>query len=122
MKICKKCHSEKNDNEFYAQVQKGKNGQQWPYLDCYCKICRMKYTNERSIAIKIECIVYLGGKCQDCGLIDNPCIYDFHHLDPSIKELAFGNRGGKSFKSLKPELDKCILLCANCHRKRHSNN
>ena len=61
----------------------------------------------------------MGGKCADCGLKDDPSVFDFHHLDPSKKEIAFGSRGGKSFDTLKPELDKCILLCANCHRKRH---
>jgi hypothetical protein len=69
--------------------------------------------------IKEKAIEYLGGKCTDCGLVDEPCVYDFHHLDPTQKEIAFGSRGGKSFESLKPELDKCVLLCANCHRKRH---
>lgn len=120
MKNCKKCKEDKHENEYYSQIQRGKNGQEWPYLDPYCKKCRIEYSTNRSLEIKIEAINYLGGSCQDCGLIDKPCVYDFHHLDPSKKEIAFGSRGGKSFESLKPELDKCVLLCANCHRKRHS--
>lgn len=120
MKICKNCEKEKELTEFYTQQQKGKEGQVWKYYDSYCKTCRTKYQSERSIEIKQKAIDYLGGKCQDCGLIDIPCVYDFHHLDPSEKELAFGSRGGKSFETLKKELDKCVLLCANCHRKRHN--
>lgn len=120
MKVCKRCKEKKDDSAFYSHIQKGKNGQGWPYLDCYCKSCRINASNERSVDIKKQAIEYLGGKCQDCGLVDNPCVYDFHHLDPSKKALAFGTRGGKSFKTLKTELDKCVLLCANCHRKRHS--
>lgn len=119
MKKCNKCNVEKELTEFYAQQQKGKEGQIWKYYDSYCKPCRIQYTNDRSKEIKERAIEYLGGKCLDCGLIDEPCVYDFHHLDPTQKEIAFGSRGGKSFESLKHELDKCVLLCANCHRKRH---
>jgi len=122
MKICKKCNEEKEFSEFYTQTQKSNNGEKtWQYYDCYCKKCRSEYSGQRSLAIKIKAIQYLGGKCQDCGLVDSPCVYDFHHLDPSKKELAFGKRGGKSFETIKSELDKCVLLCANCHRKRHNN-
>jgi len=119
MKQCKKCCKDKDDSEFYGQVQRGSNGEEWKYLDSYCKTCRIEYSVDRSLKIKQQAIEYLGGKCMDCELIDDPCVYDFHHLDPTQKELAFGNRGGKSFETLKSELDKCILLCANCHRKRH---
>ena len=122
MKVCKKCKAEKENDEFYSQIQRGTNGQVWSYLDCYCKVCRLDYASERFKNIKIQAIEYLGGKCVDCGLVDMPCVYDFHHLDPTKKEIAFGSRGGKSFKTIKEELDKCVLLCANCHRKRHSKD
>ena len=121
MKVCNKCLIEKEDTEFYSQIQHGKDGKSWKYLDSFCKDCRTKYSIERSKAIKTKAVEYLGGKCAHCGLIDDVCVYDFHHLDPSKKELSFGNRGGLSFDKLKPELDKCILLCANCHRKVHSS-
>lgn len=119
MKKCKKCLNEKQKSEFYGQIKKGPNGQSWPYLDCYCKECRMKYTATRSIEIKTKAVNYLGGKCAICGLVDLVCVYDFHHIDPSKKEISIGDRGGMSFETLRPELDKCILLCANCHRKQH---
>lgn len=120
-KVCKKCGEEKEISEFYSQIQRGKEGQEYRYYDSYCKKCRLQYSADRSRNIKMQAIEYLGGKCQDCGVVDDPCIYDFHHLDPSKKDLAFGQRGGSSFVKLKPELDKCVLLCANCHRKRHAN-
>jgi len=67
---------------------------------------------------KLKAIEYKGGKCQICGY--NKCTrsLQFHHLDPNKKD--FGISGGtKSFEKLKPELDKCILVCANCHGEIH---
>lgn len=121
MKTCKKCNITKESSDYYSHIKKGKGNQKWKYLDSYCKKCRLNYSFTRSINVKLKSIEYLGGKCQDCGLIDLPCVFDFHHLDPAKKEIAFGSRGGKSFERLKSELDKCVLLCANCHRKRHQN-
>ena len=69
--------------------------------------------------VKMKMVEYKGGKCEICGY--NKCIeaLEFHHINP--KEKDFNISGGtKSFNSLKSELDKCILVCANCHREIHS--
>lgn len=120
-KKCKKCGIEKDESEFYHFYQKSKKdkSKKWEYLDSICKKCRAKYSDERRRNVKIKAIEYLGGKCADCGVEDDPCIYDFHHLDPNEKEISFGSKRSRSFESIKSELDKCVLLCANCHRKRH---
>lgn len=120
MKTCNACKVPKEDSEFYKQVQKSPDSSlSWDYLDSYCKACRKKAANHRKQQLKIKAVEYMGGKCADCGLIDDPCVYDFHHLDPSIKEFSFGGAGGKGFERIKVELAKCIMLCAICHRKRH---
>ena len=69
--------------------------------------------------VKRKLIEYKGGKCQVCGY--NRCqeALEFHHLDPSQKDFTISG-GTKSFESLKPEVDKCILVCANCHREIHA--
>lgn len=69
--------------------------------------------------VKRRLIEYKGGKCQICGY--NRCqeALEFHHLDPQEKDFTISG-GTKSFKLLKPEVDKCILLCANCHREIHA--
>jgi hypothetical protein len=104
---------------FYKQKQKSEvNDTVWEYSDSMCKTCRSKYSSDRRRKIKKEAIEYLGGQCIDCGIIDVPHIYDFHHLDIDKKDFSIGKQA-KSFNSIKPELDKCVLLCANCHRKRH---
>ena len=66
---------------------------------------------------KAEAVVYKGGKCALCGIIDSPCVYDFHHIDPASKDFNLGN--STSRERMFEELDKCILICSNCHRKLH---
>lgn len=65
---------------------------------------------------------YLGWECNVCKLVDKdyPQIYDFHHKDPTQKDFAI-SQTSKSLEKLKSELDKCIVLCANCHRREHAN-
>jgi hypothetical protein len=44
---------------------------------------------------------------------------DFHHLDPYKKDFSIGRNWSKSLDALKAELDKCILVCRNCHGEIH---
>ncbi len=110
-KFCTRCQETKTNDLFY----KRRNGLS---LSAYCKICTNKQTIERQQKLKKQAVEYMGGNCADCGY--NRCIaaMEFHHLDPTNKDLsAFGKL--VSFEKLKPELDKCILLCCRCHRERH---
>lgn len=68
---------------------------------------------------KIKLVEYKGGKCECCGY--SKCIeaLEFHHLDPSKKDFQISGTS-KSFEVLKKEADKCILVCANCHREIHA--
>jgi hypothetical protein len=69
-------------------------------------------------------INYYGGVCIECGEKydgTNACIFHFHHRDESTKKFAVGNQvTNKSWNSLIKEADKCDMLCANCHEKKHS--
>lgn len=74
---------------------------------------------------KEKIVKSMGGECQICGY--NTCIeaLDLHHIDPSSKDLNFGSimAHPQSWeKKIVPELRKCILLCANCHREVHYND
>lgn len=62
---------------------------------------------------------YLGGVCVDCGYFKCLRSLVFHHLDPKAKEFAIGVMINKSWAKIIKELDKCVLLCANCHGERH---
>lgn len=46
---------------------------------------------------------------------------DFHHIDESVKLFTVGNGTKRSPVALKREIAKCILICSNCHRLRHSD-
>lgn len=67
-----------------------------------------------------EAIDLLGGKCQHCGGIFPPCVYDLHHLNPAEKEFTIGENMLVGEERFKNEIKKCILLCANCHRLEHN--
>ena len=59
------------------------------------------------------------GKCWFCGE-DNPLCLEFHHRNPLEKDIAIGTVSKtRSINTLEQELDKCVLLCGNCHRKLH---
>ena len=59
----------------------------------------------------------LGGCCSICGHEFPLCCYDFHHKNPKEKECEI-RFSGSNTRILK-ELNKCILVCANCHRIIH---
>ena len=69
--------------------------------------------------LKQKLVEYKGGKCEICGY--DKCIdaLEFHHLNPSEKEFTICSGDYKSFEKAKKEADKCILVCANCHREIH---
>lgn len=68
--------------------------------------------------LKEMSVIYKGGCCEICGY--NKCInaLEFHHKDPKEKDFS---PSGKSYswERVKNEIDKCILVCANCHREIH---
>lgn len=60
-------------------------------------------------------------KCSRCGLEDTTLgFFDFHHIDPSVKDSNIGSLiSGSSMEKILKELDKCIMVCPNCHRRCH---
>lgn len=78
----------------------------------------------RGLKRKYEYILRRGGKCECCGYNKNLAALEFHHRNPEEKEFqvdarAFSNH---SLEKLERELEKCSLLCANCHRERHNQD
>ena len=70
-------------------------------------------------AIKKALIEYKGGKCCRCGYNKSIRALEFHHLNPDEKDFGISKCITKSMASLKQEVDKCILVCSNCHAEIH---
>lgn len=132
MKICSKCKDEKELEQF------DKNKKQIDGHSKLCKICsreqskksyfrtsgkRNKYLIERrrKIAKDFEKNLWeIKAKCIKCGF-DHVAALDFHHRDPGQKIDTIGNLkwAGVSKETFQKELDKCDIICANCHRILH---
>lgn len=69
---------------------------------------------------KEEALEYLGGACKHCGYAEHPAALQFHHVDPATKDFSWNKLKLKSWDKIHKELDKCIILCANCHAIEHS--
>lgn len=68
-------------------------------------------------------IEYLGGKCLRCGWTGHSAGYDIHHVDPTKKEFGLSQTGQtRKWSVIQRELDKCVLLCRNCHSIIHTIN
>ena len=64
---------------------------------------------------------YKGGKCLICGYDRCTEALEFHHSDSAEKDFGISHKGyTRSWTRVKQELDKCMLLCANCHREVHA--
>lgn len=99
----------------------------------YCKECKYlkahkrRYWLEQSVRdqhikrrreLKLKAIEYKGGKCIDCGYNKHPAALCFHHT--GLKTDSINNLIKNGFnEKVREELDKCVLLCHNCHDIRH---
>ena len=103
--LCKMC-GETNPVNFYGDQK------------IRCKKCHIKRTHTRLKEAKRKAVEYLGGKCIKCGYDKYLGALHFHHRDPSEKDITLFS-ASLSFAKFKKELDKCDLLCANCHAEIH---
>lgn len=108
-KKCPKCGKIKSLDEFYKSTKSSS----------YCKDCIKESNKLNRQSVKQQAIDYLGGSCSKCGY--NKCnnALEFHHLDPLQKDKDYSNYKGSFSDKLKTELDKCVLLCSNCHKEEH---
>lgn len=85
-----------------------------------CKKCTIEYDKAKRHRIKEKLVEYKGGKCEICGYDKCLNALDFHHKNKEEKSFALNSANyNRSFEELKKEVDKCVLVCANCHREIH---
>lgn len=127
IKFFQKVYDENNSSDKTALI----TGWSKPTILKYVQVnIKEKLTDEELKINKIKTVIswrkrtkqrlveYKGGCCEICGY--NKCMgaLDFHHKNPKEKDFGIGGVT-KSFDKLKNEVDKCILVCANCHREIH---
>ena len=80
---------------------------------------RNEYQRRRRDKRKDILIKEFGNKCNDCGITFHKCAYDFHHINPSQKKFEIAPSLDRNWDTILEEINKCIMLCSNCHRVRH---
>ena len=105
---CSKCKKDLPKQYFY-----------WGQNRCsYCKDCDLARKIKDARELKIKALDYNGTSCVLCGETGCPDILDFHHLNPETK--VFGISHYRLFnEEFRKELDKCVVLCGNCHAEVH---
>ena len=83
-----------------------------------------KISNSESVILwrkrtKKKLIDYKGGKCEICGYNKCDSALQFHHKNPNEKDFSISGKS-LSFDRLKDEVDKCMLVCSNCHAEIHN--
>lgn len=110
MKTCTVCKEEKPVSEFY------KHHSTKDRLQPHCKECMKNNAAERQkIGRKYLDDYKLDKGCEICGYKNHPAALQFDHLKPSIKNFNIGGRTCSTIETLQSEIDKCRVLCANCH-------
>jgi DNA-directed RNA polymerase subunit RPC12/RpoP len=85
-----------------------------------CKACWNKRTFQSARDKLDQLIEERGAQCEQCGYNRCRAALEWHHKDAAEKEFSISDRRGKNIDELRTETNKCLLLCANCHREAHS--
>lgn len=76
-----------------------------------------KYVKDNRKRNKEKAVALLGGRCVLCGYSKTVNALEFHHKDRSRKTFTVSANLNKAWSKIVTELQKCVLLCANCHRE-----
>jgi hypothetical protein len=77
------------------------------------------YHLKNCLAVKRRALDYKGSACSICGYSRNPAALHFHHEETKAFDISAVIAKGFSFDEIRPELDRCVLVCANCHTEIH---
>jgi len=143
----KYCSSEcQKENEKAKKREKWANRERQPKDISYkgeikiCPICNKEFKPKTALASQRQCCyecmpegqqlrrsdfitkikMARGAYCRKCGYNTYVGALEFHHKDPNKKDFTISDQNFKLSEAIK-EIDKCILLCANCHRELHGN-
>lgn len=108
IRTCSNC-GESNPNKFYGHKK------------TICGKCQNRYATQKGREKREFIVEKLGGKCVVCGFNKYKSALDTHHLHPEEKDVAWKTSRGWKIEKIIKELEKCVLLCKNCHSAIHNN-
>lgn len=87
-----------------------------------CNKCNRAAVRKSRNAKRDRVLALRGSKCQECGYDKCKDALHYHHLDPSHKDFQLDKDTltKKSVEEIDREVEKCVLLCANCHAEVHA--
>ena len=104
------------------QKQKWRDKARRSYHNGKGTVRKISHLSGWRLRTKLILIEYKGGKCGRCGYDKKiPRAYDFHHRNPDEKEFSVSKSTVHNIERLKVEVDKCDLLCRNCHAEVHND-
>ena len=118
MKKCSKCKEIKEEKDFYWKDKKHTK------LNSVCKLCSNARMSELRKERYNKVAQYKSEHgCKVCGE-KRHWVLDFHHRDEDEKEKNVSRMICKNFtwERIVEEMEKCDILCANCHRDHHYHN
>ena len=131
-KVCPRCNVEKKFSDFHKSTKK-RDGLQVNCKTCRKEVDRNSYLNSESRRLAIKTrrdtnkkynseLIYRYKRFCGCHFCseNEPVSLDFHHLNPDEMDLNVSVAVSYSIKCLRKEVRKCVVLCANCHRKVHA--
>lgn len=101
----------------YKHCSNELKGKQKKFCSDNCKMSYHTINNRHNR--KIKAVEYKGGQCEFCGYSRCLRALEFHHKDPTKKDFQISANPNISWENMKIELDKCLLLCSNCHAEEH---
>ena len=134
MKQCVTCHQWKNEDEFnWCYKSLGirhptcrechkpfrKNWYEG-HKERHLKQVKQRKHEARKVAREYVWNYLSNHPCIECGEKD-PIVLEFHHRHGKDKAISVMAAGGYPIATIQAEIDKCDVLCANCHRKEHWN-
>jgi hypothetical protein len=109
---CSRC-GETDESKFDKRTKTSKCWWSW------CTTCRQAIVREQGRNVKRRIVEILGKKCCLCGFSDYISALDVHHANPAKKEFSVASLRRRKWPTVLKEIEKCVLLCANCHRAHH---
>lgn len=127
MKKCTKCKISKDESEFNFK-NKSKNRKCSMCRDCFSNYNSVRYDTKREMIDLANKLIYIrnaeylvkhleNNPCIDCGE-DDPIVLEFDHINNKTASVTKLAKNKISLENLQKEIDKCVVRCANCHRRK----